>query len=355
VTRRTAAAFAAALLISLLLVPPAHAASRATFTRHRFKAPDARFSRDYWVYSPARRAVRGVPLVVYLHGCSQDARGAATGTRWNELAARKGFVVVYPDQRVGTGEAENADGSANGTGCWNWFRTENQGRGAGEPATIAGITRRVMRTHRIDPRRVYVLGASAGANMATILGATYPDMFAAIGLLAGCPYATCADDTGQLAYEAMGSRARRMPVFVVQGTADHLNNVTLGAAAVRQWLGTNDLADDGSLNLSVPREASSVQHHGLDASALEGASPPGDPCIRPSQWPCYGGVTGLRSYPYSTARYVDAKGRTLVDSWLIHGLSHNYPNGNTKGSFTDPMGPDVTTAAYRFFLALARR
>jgi len=326
-----------------------------SFTRHRYEATDPAFSRDYFVFAPERRAARA-PLVVYLHGCNQTAEDAAVGTRWNELAARRGFVVVYPEQRVDPDVGGNASGRGNGAQCWNWFRPDLMGRGVGEPGTIAGITNRVTAKYRLDPQRVYVIGASAGADLATVMAALYPDVFAALGVLAGCPYLDCADAGGAAAYEAMGDRARAMPVLAVQGTADVVNNPAMGAALVQQWLGTNDLVDNGAPDGSVASAPAAIEHHGLDESAGEGIGTPGDVCAYATRYPCLGGAVGFEnSYPHSVLYYVDADGRALVDHWVIHGLGHAYPNGSTEANWTDPLGPDVTTAAYAFFMAHPKR
>jgi poly(hydroxyalkanoate) depolymerase family esterase len=345
------------LVLVLLLVAPfvppsgADAASSAgSFTRHRFEASDDAFSRDYLVYVPAKRPPKA-PLVVYLHGCNQTATDAAIGTRWNELAAKRGFVVVYPEQREDPSVEGNVAGHGNGTQCWNWFRPDLMGRDIGEPGTIAGITKTVTKRLRLDPTRVYVIGASAGADLATVMAALYPDVFAALGVLAGCPYLDCADVSGRAAYDAMGARARQMPVIAIQGTADYVNNLAMGAAAVQQWLGTNDLADNGTPDLSVSALPAAVEHHGLDGSAAAGVGSPGDLCAYATRYPCVGGAAGFKdAYPHSVLHYVDAEGGSLVDHWVIHGLGHAYPNGNTAANWTDPLGPDITTAAYAFFV-----
>ena len=343
----------AALLFVLSLLaglPASAAAPRGSFTRKHFSAAPG-LERDYWVYRPSRLAFKHVPLVVYLHGCSQNAADAAGGTRWNELAEKKGFIAVYPDQRTEF-SIDGSEPHGNGSGCWNWFNPGDQSRGRGEPATIAGITRRVMSEYPIDPRRVYVMGASAGGDMASILGAAYPDLYAAIGVLAGCAYQSCSDVTGSNAYAQMGSRARVMPVFAVQSATDDLNVFALGAGMVRQWLGTDDFADDGTLNLSVPRTPARREDHGLDSSAVSGLGTTGDPCIREQSHTCPGGLLGLKgSYPHTVERYVDSRGRSLIDFWIIYGATHSYTGGDPDYSYTDPLGPDITSAAYRFFLA----
>jgi len=349
--RRVVAVAVGSLVVAAfgLAAAPAARASigTGTFTKHTWPAPGAPGARDYWVYVPPGGTVAGRPLVVFLHGCTETATDAALATKFNDLADQRGFVVAYPQQAAFTSSGTGVDG--NGAGCWNWFLPQNQQRDQGEPATIAGITRQVMADQQSDPTRVYVEGVSAGADMTVNLGATYPDLYAAVGVVAGCAYATCSDASGALAYRAMGSRARPVPAFIEQGTADTLNVFPLGLGAVDQSLGTDDLADDGTANGSIPRTPAAMEQHGFDRSPAPGS---GDPCLYPSRFPCVGGAVGFQgTYPYTVQHFADGGGCDLLDFWVVHGLGHAYPGGDTAANFTDPLGPDITTAAYDFFLS----
>jgi hypothetical protein len=113
-----------------------------------------------------------------------------------------------------------------------------------------------------------------------------------------------------------------------------LNNVALGETAVQQWVGTNGLSP-------TPTSESNGDFTAVDPGA-------GDPCVRSAHFPCAGGVLGWRSYPYTVHHYVDGK-CDLVDAWYIHGLNHDYPNGEPESSFTDPIGPDINEATWSFF------
>jgi poly(hydroxyalkanoate) depolymerase family esterase len=269
-----------------------------------------------------------------------------TASQFNRLADRERFTVVYPEQvRPASGSAPFVDG--NGLGCWNWFLPEHMARGAGEPAVLAGIARRVTADVRGDRRRVYVEGVSAGAAMSVILAATYPDVFAAAASLAGCSYQQCSDGSGSLTHRAMGPRARLVPLFVENGTADTLNPSGQSEALTQSWLGLGDLVDDGQPNGSFSRQPASQTTTVPTGTPSPGS---GDPCVHNNSFLCLGGIAGLSDYPVTVRTWEDKAGRDVLELWLVHGLAHAHPHAPAGGPYTDPLGPDVTTASYRFFL-----
>ena len=297
----------------------------------QFSYQGAHGNHPYGVYTPERSPVETpAPLLVMLHGCAQTALDFATGTGMNLLAEQYGFVVVYPQQT----------GLANQNLCWNWFLPANQQRSSGEPATIAGIIEQMQQNTllwSIDSNRIYVAGISAGAAMAGILGATYPDVFAAIGMHSGLEY-QAANSLGQsvkamhsggpapqkrgsAAYAAMGEHARVVPTIVFHGTADHVVAPLNGDQVVQQWMQTGYLASNKTY----------IADYQLPSSMITGQMPGG--------------------YAYVTATW-NAPSREVVQAyWKIDGMGHAWSGGNPAGSYTDPRGPDATKAMYHFFMA----
>lgn len=316
--RRTAVA----VVLAGAAVLPALPAAAATGTTFTGTYTNAYGSRTYRGYVPSTyRAGTAIPLVVVLHGCTQTAADVEAGTRFSSVAESRGFAVVYPEQSV----------SANISRCWNWFQTINQVRGQYEPSLIAGITSWVQSHYTIDPHRIYVTGLSAGAGMSVIMGATYPDLYAAIASNAGCEYGGYPCGTaggpdpvtqGQAAYNAMGTYKRVVPALVFQGDADTTVPPVNAEQTIQQWLSTNDYADDGAHNGSVPTAR---------AATASGA------------------VAG--GYTYDIDYYRTAAGADLEQRYLIHGMGHAYSGGSTAGTYTDPKGPDATTITYDFFTA----
>ena len=291
---------------------------------------DSTSSHPYFIYTPTTYHVgKAVPLLVMLHGCTQTAKDFAAGTRINLLAEQYGFIVVYPQQTR----------KANRTLCWNWFRSTHQFRNRGEPARIAHIVQAICQNTlqwTIDNNQIYVVGASAGAAMAVILGATYPDIFAAIGVHSGVEYQAVTSIIsalkmmrhggpdpvlqGRRAFEAMESYKRVVPTIVFQGTHDRVVPPINGDQVVQQWMQTNHLAS-----------------HGLFLADFK------NPTTTTS-----GQVPG--GYAYTVYSWKDSRGKEIQTYWKIHGLGHAWSGGSPNGSHTDPRGPNASEAMYQFFM-----
>ena len=231
-------------LVVVLLVTGLGPARAGGPTGERGRVVERTFSNDsgtrrYLLYVPTSWAA-GRPLMVWLHGCGRPGRMQA-GHALAKVAEEQAFTLAFPLQ----------DRSANDQNCWNWFSPADRHRGRGEASIIAGITSRLVSELAVDPFRVYVGGFSAGGAMTTVMGATYPDLYAAIAPTSGAPYGL--DASGASAYEEMGPRARPVPAFLLQGVADEISIYPIGRSNLLQWLATDDLADDGRDNGSVSR------------------------------------------------------------------------------------------------------
>jgi poly(hydroxyalkanoate) depolymerase family esterase len=265
-------------------------------------------ARSYKLYIPRRRQRSRRALLLMLHGGTQDADDFAAGTRMNALAEEHEFIVAYPIQSK----------AANVSLCWNWFTPENQTRGRGEPAIIAGITSEIIADYDVDPARVFVAGLSAGGAMAAVMGATYPDLYAAVGVHSGLPYRSAADLPSAFAamrgHEGQGGRARKwrstgndgrfIRTIVFHGDADNIVHPSNAASMV-----------SAESNESVER-----------AEVRHGA---------------------MRAHTRTVTR--DKTGAVIVEHWLVHGGGHAWSGGSPDGTYTDPRGPDASREMLRFF------
>jgi len=276
--------------------------------------------RDFKLYIPPGAGQRPLPLVVMLHGCTQNPDDFAAGTAMNEAARAQGFFVLYPEQSQ----------KANPQRCWNWFKHSHQMRGRGEPALLAGMTRDTIARYAIDADRIYIAGLSAGGAMAAIMGQAYPELFAAVGVHSGLaayaandlpsalaamsgnkgPLGNAGSLTGKTPASSNGPSD--MPTIVFHGDADNTVHPSNGDQVITAAAG----------------KASAVQAETVTAA---------------------GGRSSVRRV------YRNDEGSVMGEHWLVKGAPHAWSGGSPQGSYTDPSGPDASLEMMRFFMAHPRR
>ena len=282
------------------LTQQAGTAEAGTFLARSFTGEAG--TRPYKLYVPSGYTGRPVPLIVMLHGCTQSPDDFAAGTRMNEAAEANTFLVAYPGQTH----------SANMQKCWNWFQPADQTREGGEPALIAGITREIMEGYAIDPARIYAAGLSAGGAAAAIMGQTYPDLYAAIGVHSGLACGAARDMSSAMAAMRAGSPghgaagAATMPTIIFHGQADYTVNA---------------------------RNAEQVAAQAAAESSLTAQEETGQ----------------AEGRAYTRTLYLGADGEPVIEQWMVQGAGHAWFGGSNAGSYTDPRGPDATAEMVRFF------
>lgn len=264
--------------------------------------------RQYRLYVPSGYTGQRVPLITMLHGGTQTADDFSAGTRMNELAERRTFLVVYPEQSA----------TANPRRYWNWFQRAHQQRDRGEPSLIAGISRHIASEYAIETGRTYVAGFSAGGAMAAVMAACYPDEYAAVAVHSGLAYGVAHDVASAFNVMKQGApgggraHAGSVPLIVFHGdvdpTVDHVNAECLVDARLR---------------------------------AAGERSARGRTQISAGQVP-----DGRR---YTRKLVADDDGTSVVEQWTIHGGGHAWAGGSPRGSYTDPLGPDASAEIVRFF------
>ena len=297
----------------------------------------AALTRDYKLYLPPGHAGRPLPLVVMLHGCTQDPDDFARGTDMNERAREQGFFVLYPAQTQ----------AANPSRCWNWFKHNHQRRGSGEAALLGAMARSVVLEHGLDARRVFIAGLSAGGAMAAIVADTHPEIFSAVGVHSGLTRGAASNVMEALTAMRHGASGT---THSGTGTTHSGTGTTLGDAGVAPspWsarMPVPTIVFHGDQDQTVhPRNAEHVVAAVLDsAHAPSQAGDPGAPAPRVEHGVCAGGRS------YTRAIHHAGNGAAVAEHWLIHGSGHAWSGGQTTGSYTDPAGPDATGEMLRFF------
>lgn len=261
---------------------------------------------DAWTYAPDQLA-ENAPLVVVLHGCTQNAAAYDCGAGWSQIADEFGFALLFPEQRA----------INNANRCFNWFEPQDCRREGGEAHSIAQMIETMVRTERLDRSRIFVTGLSAGGAMSAVLLATYPEVFAGGAIVAGLPFGVAANV--QQALQCMRGQGTRDPHALaarVRAASRHAGPWP----AVSIWHGTAD-------HVVVPSNADDIL----------------------AQWQVIHDVPGV---PYLTdmvdghahRTWRDAQGRTVIEDYRIAGMGHGTPLSTVGPQPTGTSGPHMLEA-----------
>jgi poly(hydroxyalkanoate) depolymerase family esterase len=259
------------------------------------------------------------PLVIALHGCSQTAAEFDYGTGWSQLADRLGFVVVYPQQQ----------GANNPRNCFSWFLPGDIARDHGEAHSIREMIEHAIARFGADRRKVFVTGLSAGGAMASVMLATYPEVFAGGAIIAGLPYG-CAHNVEQ-AFQAMFSEQTH-PAQVLGERVRAASSHRGPWPRISIWHGTGDPIVKPCNSENILRQW--IDLHGLDES------------------PSYEETIGSHVHRVWT----DAQGHPQIEAFSIAGMAHGVPLSTTSekscgaaGAFFLDVGISSTHHIARFW------
>lgn len=263
---------------------------------------------NYRLYTPPGDVCTARPLLVMLHAGEQGLQDFALSSQMNAAAGRLGWMVLYPEKPERPGEQAG----------WSWYMYSHQQRGRGEPALLASLTRHVIAQHRIDEQRVHVAGLSAGGAMAAVLGQTYPDLFASVGVHSGLPYGAVDDASGATSLKRYGR---------VDQEACAGRPLRHGAPPTIVFHGTRDMTVHPSNGVRIYENAVSG---------------------RPGEHRFENGREGGRAYTRRT--HVAPDGHTNAELWLIEGAGHAWSGGDPQGSQADWQGPAASEQMLCFFM-----
>ncbi len=244
----------------------------------------------------------GAPLVVVLHGCTQNAAGYDEGSGWSDLADRYDFALLFPEQQ----RANNANL------CFNWFEPGDAKRDGGEARSIREMIETIVTTHGLDRNRIFIVGLSAGGAMSSVMLATYPEVFAGGAIIAGLPFGTATSvpeafdrmrghggpgeaQLQTLVRSASPHKGRWPTISVWHGTADGTVDVSNMEAIVRQWTGL----------------------HGVNTTDF----------------------TSEHEKGYVRRIWNDADGRPAVEAYSVQGMGHGTPLATSGADGYGKAGP----------------
>lgn len=239
------------------------------------------------IYIPERFQKNG-PLVVILHGSTQSAESYNSGSGWSTLADEYGMALLFPGQRL----------TNNLLGSFNWFESGDSQRDGGEPLSIRQMIGQVIDDHAIDPARVFVTGLSSGGAMASVMLATYPEVFAGGAIIAGLPYRSANNMMEALVrMKGLGGPSDHRLDTLVRGASDFDGSWP----TISVWHGDSDKTVDSSNADSIVRQWQKIH----------------DVAVEPTREETVDG------FPRKV--WCNADGRVVIEEYIIGSMGHGTP------------------------------
>jgi poly(hydroxyalkanoate) depolymerase family esterase len=312
--------------IGLPFLPRTEGPSR--FLEARFKDPHVSASSNeflrpelgYRLYLPSGSSRRdGLPLIVMLHGCQQDPLSFAAGTRMNALAEERRCAVLYPEQ----------SSHSNPMRCWNWFESASL-EGNGEAALIAHLIGQVTRRRSIDPRRVFVVGMSAGGAMACLLSVRHSRLFAACAIHSGLMYGAASSPMEALAAMQTGPSA---------ASIDTARQLLSAAGESQVIVPTLVIQGDRDTRVNPVNAGQIIEQLKARAECLD---------------PAAGALIASGEQRIYRREDFTRQGRTVLRQVLVEGLGHAWSGGDARYEFNDAGGPVASQLILEFMMQYQR-
>jgi poly(hydroxyalkanoate) depolymerase family esterase len=316
--------------------PRSREMGRSRFLVAKFKDPRAsavlrwgsRRELDYRLYLPTGSSRRdSMPLMVMLHGCKQDSLSFAEGTRMNMLAEKYRCAVLYPEQSK----------RSNLLRCWNWFESTSLA-GQGEAALIAHLIYQVTQRRPIDPRRVYVVGMSAGGAMACLLAVRHSRLFAACAIHSGVMYGAASSPAQALAVMRDGPS----PTSI-----EKARQLVCEASESAVTVPTLVIHGDRDTTVS-PVNADQIIAQ-LKARVEEIIGPSAGPLLATDERRIESGGHTYRQQDSTQ------QGELVLRKIVVEGLGHAWSGGDMSYEFNDANGPDASRLILDFVMPYQRK
>jgi polyhydroxybutyrate depolymerase len=262
--------------------------------------------RTWALYVPAGLPVGRVPLVVGLHGGLGSAQSFRRDTRFDELAEREKFVVLFPEavvgDPVGVAGREVSERSWNAVGCCGSAPT----RGIDDVGFVTELVARLAATLPVDASRIYLVGSSNGGMLTAAIACQVPRFAAAYAINAAATM------------DPQCAPGRAVNLLSLHGDAD--GNVPIDGGRPTAGL---------QRNLTYPSLQQTLRPFLVAGSCGDAATTRDDAVVTAQRWSCGAG--------------------TEVVSMVLHGAGHGWPGAPPSALGQErPSNLNATTEVWAF-------